>query len=122
MNIILQSRDNISDLAEKYTVLELDSFRLLGHSDPITAFCLIENVPIDQITAMQQYIDLHAALLKNYRSQNWKFCQDALEHLMGKWGGQLDSFYAELSDRINNLSQADLVEDWDGVLDRRHLR
>ena len=115
MNIIL-GRENVEQAQEKYTVLELDTLIINGAADPVTAYCLIEQVPIDQIAGMDQFRDLHQNLMANYRKRNWKYCEDAIEHLMGKWGGELDTFYIELNKRILQLKQQDLDETWDGSI------
>jgi hypothetical protein len=115
MNIIL-GRENIEQAQEKYTVLELDTLLINGAADPVTAYCLIEQIPIDQISNIDQFRDLHTNLMKNYRLQNWKFCEDALEHLRGKWGGELDSFYAELGRRVTDLKQQNLDSSWTGAI------
>jgi hypothetical protein len=115
MNIIL-GRENIEQAQEKYTVLELDTLLIDGSADPVIAYCLIEQVPIDQIAGIDQFRDLHNNLMKNYRLQNWKFCEDAIEHLRGKWGGELDSFYMEMSLRISRLRQEILDDSWTGTI------
>ena len=115
MNIIL-GRENIEQAQEKYTVLELDTLIIDGAADPVTAYCLIEHVPIDQISTVDQFQDLHHNLIANYRKRNWKFCEDAIEHLKGKWGGELDTFYNELYQRISRLQQETLPMDWNGVI------
>ena len=117
MNIIL-GRENIEQAQEKYTVLELDTLIINGAADPVTAYCLIEQVPIDQIAGMDQFRDLHNNLMKNYRLQNWKFCEDAIEHLQGQWGGELDSFYTEMSKRIVDLKKSVLSNDWNGTINK----
>jgi hypothetical protein len=117
MNIIL-GRENIEQAQEKYTVLELDSLIINGAADPVTAYCLIEQVPIDQIAGMDQFRDLHNNLMVNYRKRNWKYCEDAIEHLVGKWGGELDSFYLEMSQRISRLQQEVLDQGWTGAVDK----
>ena len=117
MNIIL-GRENVEHAQEKYTVLELDTLLINGAADPVTAYCLIEQVPIDQIAGIDQFRDLHNNLMKNYRLQNWKFCEDALEHLRGQWGGELDSFYTEMGQRISKLRQQVLNDDWHGIIDK----
>ena len=117
MNIIL-GRENVEQAQEKYTVLELDTLIINGAADPVTAYCLIEQVPIDQIAGIDQFRDLHNNLMKNYRLQNWKFCEDAIEHLRGKWGGELDSFYTEIGQRISQLRQQVLDDDWCGIIDK----
>lgn len=115
MNIIL-GQENVEQAQEKYTVLELDTLIINGAADPVTAYCLIEQVPIDQIAGMDQFRNLHQNLMANYRKRNWKYCEDAIEHLMGKWGGELDTFYIELNKRILQLKQQDLDETWDGSI------
>ena len=115
MNIIL-GRENIEQAQEKYTVLELDTLIINGAADPVTAYCLIEQVPIDQIAGIDQFRDLHNNLMANYRKRNWKYCEDAIEHLMGKWGGELDSFYTEMSQRILQLQNQSLDWNWNGSI------
>jgi len=115
MNIIL-GRENVEQAQEKYTVLELDTLIINGASDHVTAYCLIEQVPIDQIAGMDQFRDLHNNLMKNYKLRNWKFCEDAIEHLRGQWGGELDTFYVELNNRIQDLKAKTLDESWTGSI------
>ena len=117
MNIIL-GRENIEQAQEKYTVLELDTLLINGAADPVTAYCLIEQVPIDQIAGIDQFRDLHNNLMANYRKRNWKYCEDAIEHLRGKWGGELDSFYTEMSQRISQLRKQVLDDNWHGIIDK----
>ena len=117
MNIIL-GRENIEQAQEKYTVLELDTLLINDAADPVTAYCLIEQVPIDQIAGIDQFRDLHHNLMANYRKRNWKFCEDAIEHLRGQWGGELDSFYTEMSQRISQLRKQVLDDNWHGIIDK----
>jgi hypothetical protein len=117
MNIIL-GRENVEQAQEKYTVLELDTLIINGSADPVTAYCLIEQVPIDQIAGIDQFRNLHNNLMKNYRLRNWKFCEDAIEHLRGQWGGELDSFYTEMSKRIVDLKKSVLSNDWNGTINK----
>ena len=115
MNIIL-GRENVEHAQEKYTVLELDTLLINGAADPVTAYCLIEQIPIDQISNIDQFRDLHNNLMTNYRKRNWKYCEDAIEHLRGKWGGELDSFYTEMNQRIAQLKQQVLDDSWTGTI------
>lgn len=101
MHIILG--DQITkEITDKYIVLELDNFQIAGRDHAVSAYCLVENVPIAELPQVDQFRDLHANLIQNYRLGNWKFCKDALEHLEGRWNGEVDSFYDELSTRISN--------------------
>jgi hypothetical protein len=115
MNIIL-GHENAEQARDKYTVLELDTLIIDGADDPVTAYCLVEQVPIDQIAGLDQFRDLHNNLMINYRKRNWKYCEDAIEHLQGKWGGELDSFYRELYQRIQQHKTETPDPNWIGTL------
>ena len=115
MHIIL-GEQNAQEVSDKYVVLELDQFRSADQSESISAFCLIENVPIQELPEVDHYRDLHQQLIKNYRSANWKFCEDALEHLQGRWNGEADSFYSLLSQRIQEQKQAKHPAQWDPAI------
>ena len=67
---------------------------------------------------LDQWQDLHENLLAEYHGRNWRYCEDAIEHLMGRWNGVLDSFYNEISGRISQYKVQDPGKDWDGIIDR----
>ena len=115
MNIIF-GEDQVGDLREKYTVLELDTIRI-GHGGVTDkAYCLIETVPLNEMLTLERFKKLHYELMENYRKQNWSFCTQALEHLMGAWGGEVDSFYVDLQNRINQYQEAPPGKDWDATV------
>jgi hypothetical protein len=105
-------------LADRMTILELDTFFQLGMVDPITAYAVLENtsVPFPEIPVVEKQRELHNTMMLEYRQRNWNYCEQALEHLVGKWGGELDSFYEELSERISQLQEANLPDDWTGIV------
>lgn len=120
MNIIFANREDAAELRNKYVVLELDTLRFPGSTDPRIAWCLVElsNLNITELPNLDQYIDLHNNLMKNYRLKNWKYCEDALEHLRGRWQGVLDTFYSEITQRIESFRLDDPGQNWDGVYDK----
>jgi hypothetical protein len=56
--------------------------------------------------------------MSNYKKRNWKYCQDALEHLQGKWKGELDSFYQDMANRVTGYQKHEPGVDWEPVIDR----
>jgi hypothetical protein len=97
--------------------LELDLFQTNTQETPVPAYCLVENVPIQELAQADQWRDLHGKLMENYRRANWAFCEQALEHLIGKWNGEVDSFYQDLRQRVENLrDQGRSQSDWDPIL------
>lgn len=120
MHIIL-GKENAREVDAKYVVLELDSMLLSGSTEPVTAYCLVEKISLTEMLHLDSYITLHNNTMRNYRLKNWKYCEDALEHLMGRWNGELDTFYSELGTRIAKLKTQDLDENWTGVIDKSVL-
>jgi hypothetical protein len=115
MNIIIDP-DQVSALREKYTVLELDTILLEDQNKTVTAYCVVENVPFMELPQLDSKKSLHENLIINYRKKDWNFCVQALEHLAGSWGGELDSFYADIQTRITRYQETDPGDDWDGVI------
>lgn len=93
-------QDRAEKLKENYTILPLDRITVDGRED--RAYCVITNeqVPLMEIPTLSQWISLHHQLIDEYDKENYKFCLDAIEHLYGKFAGELDTFYDELRKRI----------------------
>jgi hypothetical protein len=115
MNIIFG--DAIHNVPDSYTVLELDTFRLADGSQS-TAYCVVEKIPLADFDKLEAYKKVHDDLLTYYRAREWTYCEHAIEGLMGKWNGELDSFYSNLLLRVMEYKQTPPDEVWDGCLIR----
>lgn len=115
MHIIFES-PLLTEIGNKHTVLELDTFEFQGTQLKKTAWCVVENIPITEISTIDHYKKLHQELLINYRTKNWKFCEDAVALLKGRWGGELDPFYNSLIERIENFKQTPPDNNWSGTV------
>jgi hypothetical protein len=113
MNIIFGA-SAAQQAQEKYIVLELDTFQV--DQQLTTTYALVEKVPLMEMTSLDRFRELHSNLMKEYRKRNWKYCEDAMEHLQGKWNGELDSFYTVLTERIQDLKTQALGNDWTGCV------
>ena len=117
MNIIFDS-PHIDVVKQRNLVLELDSFLFAEAVPPIRSYCVVEQIPIMEISTAEHYAKLHADLIEHYQKRNWSVCQDAIQLLRGRWGGELDSFYQNLSERIDQLQHQNLPDSWSGAIDR----
>ena len=117
MHIILGD-DDLQQLEDKYTVLELDQIRFNSEDGAVHAYCVLENIPVDEIPKLDELAHLHHKLMENYNKRDWNFCEQALEHLQGKWGGQIDTFYAEISSRVTKYKGQDPGDNWDPALQK----
>jgi hypothetical protein len=118
VNIIIDP-DQIDRYRENYTVLELDTIRVVPLDKLITAYCVVDTIPIVELPLTQSKINLHANLLINYRKRDWNYCHQALDHLIGSWNKELDSFYEDIRSRINTYMENDPGDNWDGVIEKQ---
>ena len=110
------SESDVAVLKTKYTILELDTLRFPDSSVTQTAWCVIstDSVTLQDLPVMDRYQELHNNMMRNYKLKNWKYCEDAIEHLLGRWKGDLDSFYNEIANRLTTLKEQDLGPEGDG--------
>ena len=113
MNIIF--KENSADIGKKYVVLDLDTFSIPNGSTH-TVCCVVENIPITELSETEDLKTLHADLIQSYGRRQWSQCEQAIEQLMGKWGGEVDSFYVDLQSRIKMLKELDLDDNWTPVI------
>lgn len=100
MHIVL-TKAVADELRNRYTLLELDS---MPHPDgPIPSFCVL---PVEQIVMEMSSLDtnvaLHEQLVQAIKDNQPNTALSLCEQLMGKFGGELDSFYTVIVDRINS--------------------
>lgn len=117
MNIIIDP-NQIESYRKKYTVLELDTIRMIPGNNTVTAYCVVDTIPIMEMPLIKSKMDLHNNLLINYRKRDWNYCHQALEHLVGSWNKELDSFYEDMRSRIDRYMETDPGPKWDGVIEK----
>jgi len=113
---IIFDHDNFKYIDEKYLILELDTFKV--DDDTFSSYCLIdsESIDINSISNIENSKNLHNELIRNYKKGDYKFCTDVIGHLRGRFGGELDSFYDVILERIEGLSTIDL-DGWTGIIE-----
>lgn len=118
MNLIF-GKENLATVDEKYTVLELDTVRIMPLAHETTVYCLVDNVPIQNLSRLENMKELHNNLIKHYRNKQWDYCQQALGHLFGFWGPEMDTFYDSIKQRIDDYIEHDPGTDWDGIIEKQ---
>ena len=114
MNIIFG--DPIESIPDSFTILPLDSFRAQDSTTPVTAWAVIEKIPLAELATSADNVKIHKELLEFYRQRQWNYCEHAIEGLMGHWNGELDSFYTNLLKRVMHLKENPPSDDWDGFV------
>jgi hypothetical protein len=117
MNIIFDT-NHIESLQNNNIVLELDTFYVPKLSKNVTAHCVIDHVSISDLDKIQHVQNLHNTLMTAYKSKDFKLCQELIPHLIGSFSGEVDSFYLEMSNRIQDLLKTAVPADWTNVIVR----
>jgi hypothetical protein len=100
---IIWNREAAESLRTNQTVLELETFPV--GEQTITAYCVIpaERVFPD-IARLEDLKQLHQSFISAFNEKNYQLCQDIAPELIGRFGGELDSFYEEILKKINALT------------------
>lgn len=116
--LVVFGKETAEKLRDRMTVLELDTFMQDGLNEPVTAYAVIEveDIPLQELPQLENMTLLHNTMWVEYRARRFNFCEQAMEHLRGKWKGTLDSFYDEFGSRIKDLKESQLDENWSGVI------
>lgn len=117
MNIIFGG-DLVDEIASKYTVLELDTIRMLPDGAESTAYCVIEKIPLSEIDRLPELKQLHHLMMLQYKTGDWISCEKSLKSLSHSWGTELDSFYEIMLRRVQDLQANHPGPNWDPVIEK----
>ena len=79
-------------------MLELETFKLKDSN--VKTYCVVTNIPFDELPELENLKKLHQSFIDAYNNGDYQFCNDAIEYLRGKFGGDLDTFYNTIFDKI----------------------
>jgi hypothetical protein len=108
--------DEAKKLADKFTVLELDTVKFQETDQKVTTYCIVENIPLGDFPVVDAYVKVHHDMMQAYRDRKWDYCESAINGLTGKWNNELDSFYEILSQRIQQYKENPPSEHWDACI------
>ena len=96
---VIFSRQVADELRDRYTILELETFDV--QDQILETFCVVsgEKMNLADLPYLADHIKMHEEFIEQLKQKNYKFCMDAIEQLMGKFGGDLDSFYEIILER-----------------------
>ena len=115
MNIIFG--EAVKEIPDSFTVLELDTIQQDPETAPVT-YCVIDKIPLQEFALLEAHKTVHADIIRYYKQQEWEYCKNAIGGLVGKWNGELDSFYTNLVERVNVYKETPPGSNWTGILDK----
>ena len=113
---IIFGKEQADELANKYTVLELDTFRIGLTGPVVTAYCTLDSIPLGEMLTLDANKNLHQELMQQYGQRHWGRCLELLKQLQGKWNQKIDSFYQDLRTRIEQNIVYDPGPNWSPVI------
>jgi hypothetical protein len=98
---IIVGEDAASKLSANYTVLPLETFA--SNVGPVTSYCVVDaqDVPLGELPLMEVYKTYHSQFIAAMLANNKEDMEKLAGELMGKFGGQVDSFYEEILNRVS---------------------
>ena len=96
------------ELKEKYTVLELET--IVTPAGVLQPYCVVgmEHVAL-QMQTLEHDIKLHEQFVAAIKENNVTLVNDLAPHLIGKFGGELDTFYQIVTERCKDTGSTKLV-------------
>ena len=88
-------------LKDNYLILELEKF--VYDDQEVRAYCVIpsDKISLAELPNIPKYKLLHSELINKLDNKDNEFCLTAIPVLLGKFGGELDSFYTEIQQRLS---------------------
>ena len=102
-------------LGNEYFTLELDCIAVKGKKEGVNIFTVFYNPVESEMKQWQDSKELHDLMLAHYRKQQWDKAIGLVTVLKGEFNGQMDHYYDLWLERIEEMRNANLPTDWDGV-------
>ena len=108
MNIIWERPSD--EMFDRYCILELEPNRIDG--TVLDTWCVVEatKIPLAELTMLDHWKKLHNEFVQANKDGNAKLCNDLREHLIGKFGGELDTFYEEICKRFAHQTKIEVLD------------
>ncbi len=99
-----------------YFTVELDCIAVKGKKEGVTIYTVFYNPKsIVDMETWKQDREYHNLMLAHYRKQEWDKAIDLISELKGSFAGGMDHYYDLWLERIEEMRNAGLPADWDGV-------
>jgi len=102
-------------IADEYFTLELDCIAVKGKKEGLNIFTVLPNTNAGGMPEWIMARETHDEMLAAYRRQDWETAVQLVNTLKGEFDGNMDHYYELWLERIEDMKNANLPKDWDGV-------
>ena len=108
MNIIWEQPT--AEMYERYLILELEPNNIDG--EMLNTWCVVQGdkVTLAELSMIEHWKKLHNEFVQANKDGDAKLCNDLAEHLTGKFGGELDTFYEEICKRFAHATKIEVPD------------
>ena len=112
VKIVIGSLTN-DQVKDEYYTLELDCIAVKGKKEGVNIYTVLGKK--QDVKAKSADRQLHDNMLKLYRQQEFNQAIAACKNLTGRFDGAMDHYYELWVERCEEMKNAKLPKDWDGV-------
>ena len=103
-------------VGNEYFTVELDCIAVKGKTEGVTIYTVFYNpTGVVELETWKQNKEYHNLMLAHYRTQEWDKAIDLINELKGSFDGGMDQYYEIWLERIEEMRNANLPAEWDGV-------
>ena len=113
--LIVLGPETANRLDGEYFAIPLDCIAVKGKKEGVNISTVFRNPPADKLQGWLANRDGHNIMLEMYRKQMWDEAAGQVKSLKGCFDGQMDHYYDLWLERIEEMKNAGLPKDWDGV-------
>jgi hypothetical protein len=87
-------------LSSTHTILELETF--IVNDKPITTYCVVsvDSIPLTEFPELETNKNLHRDFITAFNYNDYNTCSEISAQLIGKFGGEIDSFYKIILEKL----------------------
>lgn len=113
---VIPGKEAAETLADRYVVIELDAVRIKGTEEVTPIYTILETEKIFlKLEQIDIAVKMHNEMRDFYKAKNWSAAETAITWLKTQFGGELNSYYDIILDRINEYKNQELPDDWQGI-------
>ena len=99
----------------EYFTLELDCIAVKGKQEGVIIYTVFRNPAPEELAKWNHAKEIHDLMLEYYRKQQWDKAIALIGTIDNEFDGKMHHYYELWLERIQEMRNANLPTDWDGV-------
>ena len=113
--LIVLGPETASRLDGEFFTLELDCIAVKGKKEGVNISTVFRNPNFEEESKWKHAKEIHDLMLEYYRKQQWDKAIALIETIKNEFDGKMHHYYELWLERIEDMRNANLPSEWDGV-------